>query len=94
MNGIRFPKMHIATSVQNRIMNTLGELLAAVPPQGAAGSMPNAPQVGGDLQEQSAAISDQLSQPGGSMPPVEEQLDAANNMATGRPPLDSLLAPK
>lgn len=71
---IRFPKMHIATSVVNRIQNAFDGIQAAQ----AIPSVPNVPQM-----PDSSLIDQKLNAPVGDVPPIDDPnvMEAANNVA-------------
>jgi hypothetical protein len=77
---IRFPKMHIAESVVNRILNVADGL-----PSGA--SAPTPPPYSPNPALEGARLNEALAQPVGEMPPIQQ----APEVATGKPALDTLI---
>lgn len=83
---IKFPKVHIATSVVNRILN-VAEGMPRQPPGRVDISAPPAPS-GEALSVKSGLLdTDLLTPPSGPLPGIE----AAPGVVTGAPLLDTLL---
>lgn len=82
---IRFPKMHIATSVVNRILNAADDL---EPPRAAP--VPHAPAVP-DPTAEGAAIDRALASPPGPVPPIDQAPGAARELLTGGTALDGII---
>lgn len=89
---IRFPKMHIASSVVNRILNAADELESRYPPPVAAPA-PSTPGVAADTSGQSLALDAAISAPLGELPPLEASPDPGGQVS-GKPTLSTLLQPK
>lgn len=86
---IKFPKVHIATSVVNRIMN-----IADGMPDGASQAVvapePRIP----DTETQSAVLDEKLAAPQpGALPGLDQAPDPGGTV-TGRPLLDTLVNPE
>jgi hypothetical protein len=98
---IRFPLMHIAESVINRIWNVADEIEAREPSQASGkidrGAPPPEPMAP-DPSVQGAMLDEQLATPAGAMPPAEPQAPpepgaVAGNIAGGGTALGGLLSP-
>lgn len=92
MKNIRFPKMHIASSVTNRLLNLADELEA----DGiASGSLvrASAPPIA-DTTMQSARLDAALSTPPApAVPPIDHAPDPGQSLA-GKPLLATMLDPE
>ena len=92
---MRFPKYHIATSVQNRIMNIADELAAGITAQ-AGLVRPHMPPVTGNPTRQGAildaTIEAKTTQPA-IAPPIDAAPDPGASVA-GKPLLATMLDPK
>lgn len=91
---IKFPKMHIAASVQNRILNVRDELLSERRAEAPERITP--PPSVPDAQPQSVGIEEALAgeTPGAAMPPLEPGADsaaAAGSVLEGGTALEGLL---
>jgi hypothetical protein len=86
---IKFPTVHIAESVINRILDVADSLPQG--PQESAGGEPSIPPVGntGLLGQ---ALDEALVTPPPPLPGIEESGDPGE-LATGKPLLDTLLTP-
>lgn len=84
---IRFPQMHIASSVVNRILNVADGL-----PEPVTGAQASVPEVGATVGQQSAALDQRLQATPGEVPPIEAAPDPGA-IVTGRPVLDTLIDP-
>ena len=67
---IRFPRMHIAQSVVNRILNTVDDV------QVTENAPPNIPQMANSVAQQGAAIDQATHAPVGDVAPIEGIDDA------------------
>ena len=67
---IRFPRMHIAESVVNRILNAADDI------QTTEMAPPNIPQMPGNVAQQGAAIDQATHAPVGDVAPIEAIEDA------------------
>lgn len=81
---LRFPKMHIADSVVNRILNASDEIEVAVAP-----AMP--PSIPADPAEQGAVIDEALQTP---VAPMPEQTPNPGATVQGENLIDNLLTPE
>lgn len=86
---IKFPRVHIATSVTNRILDIADGIPAPTPPPDATRA-PLAP--GPSVAMQGAAIDAKLSQAPPSVGTVENSPDPGATLS-GAPLLDTLLTP-
>jgi hypothetical protein len=86
---IKFPKVHIATSVVNRILN-VADGLPDVPRAPASAPLSSMP----DTATQSAILDEKLatSQPG-ALPGIDQAPDPGGTL-TGRPLLETLVDPE
>lgn len=83
---IKFPKVHIATSVVNRILN----IADGIPTPGAASvAVPDVP----DSIAQSTALNQKLAEPLQALPGIDKTPDPGATVS-GRPLLDTLLQPE
>lgn len=90
--SIKFPSMHIAESVINRIMNTADQLRDNAPPE--AGPRPFMPQPSvPDTAAQSAQLDAALSAPPPDLPGLDQAPDAGAT-AAGKPMLATMLEPE
>jgi len=85
---IKFPKMHIARSVTNRILEIVDGLENHAPEQ----SQPMQPNVP-DTQEQGAQLDSALAQPSPPLPGIDQAPDPGGTLA-GAPLLATTLNPK
>lgn len=85
--SVKFPKVHIATSVVNRILNVADGL----PAHASALSVPE-PEIP-DTGAQSLMLNEQLATPPGELPGIDQAPDAGGTLS-GRPLLDTLLTPE
>ena len=86
---IKFPKIHIATSVVNRILN----MADGIPDVGSQATRTAEPQVP-DTATQSLALDSKLSLgPPGALPGIDQAPDAGGTLS-GRPLLDTLVDPQ
>lgn len=84
---IKFPKVHIATSVTNRILN-MADGLPDQASSAIAAPEPRVPEtsvIGSDLDAQ-------LATPPGALPGIDQAPDAGGTLA-GRPLMDTLIDP-
>ena len=86
---IRFPTMHIATSVTNRILN----LADGIEADALSRRRIAAPPVTGDTMAQSKALDAALSAPPGGAIPISQAPDPGQTVA-GKPMLATKLDPK
>lgn len=86
---IKFPKVHIATSVVNRILNVADGLADVASPL-ASVAVPDVP----DTATQSAILDENIAnaQPG-ALPGIDQAPDPGGTL-TGRPLLDTLVDPE
>lgn len=83
---IKFPKVHIATSVTNRILN-MADGLPDQASSAVAAPEPRIPEVG----TQSALLDEKLAAPQpGALPGIDQAPDAGGTL-TGRPLMDTLI---
>lgn len=92
---IKFPRMHIAASVQNRILNVRDEILADRAAAAAAAEIRPAPEVP-DAQAEALGIDEALAGevPAAGMPPFEPGADsaaAAGSILEGGTALEGLI---
>lgn len=66
---IKFPRVHIAESVKNRILNTRDELNSSRAP--AAAAPPAPPPSVPDPELEGAELDNNIAQPPGELPPLE-----------------------
>lgn len=84
---IKFPKVHIATSVVNRILN-VADGITPIAPQAAPGdAAPDIP----DTTRASINLDKQLAQGIPGTLPGADQVEAAGDIVTGMPTLDALV---
>ena len=88
---IKFPKMHIATSVVNRIMNVADEIEADGIQSGQLMRV-SAPPVAADPQTMGAQLDVALQQPPGPTPPIQAAPDPGASV-DGKPLLATMLDP-
>ena len=90
--SIKFPTVHIATSVQNRILNLADQLPALpadrTPPDAVSPNAPAPPTTA----MQGAVLDSKLMQPPADVGPVENSPDPGATLS-GKPLLDTLLTP-
>ena len=86
---IKFPKVHIAESVVNRILAVADGMPDLGPERRPVESRPMTP----NLARQSMVLDETLAEPvSGALPPLESAPDPGGTM-TGRPLLDTLVNP-
>lgn len=83
---MRFPKMHLATSVVNRILNMADEIAPQAPPLSAPPPIP-------ETSVQSATLDKQLATGAPALPGIDQAPDPGGTIS-GRPLLDTLVDPE